>query len=374
MVDHMDKTQIIPYQRCQRMKNQSPALIRHYSEICESKIHVWKKGKDVFNAKPVKYAQPVYYPGVFIMNKNRKALITYDHDQNQENIYNDNGYCDNMKIIPRQDICGLTTIKTPSICKIIQIKDTAAFTAMLNNELSQQISNSQSQKPKYIYNVTKHLKSTTLQPLPLPSPNNSPDFDDTDDDDDDDHDKDSDGDQFMTTIDQLTKTNNENKINDEEEFETPPPVPSVYINNNNNKISDNDDDDDDGDDLAADQCNDFLNKSFIKPSVTSKDVAGAQRIKENTKNKALISTKEDHRTQINFSTKVNFCLMVESGMTHREAWLWCKKHGFVVGKGYSGCGRWARNGSAYYLRLIAENGDSYKFCSCNTNFFCSYNT
>ena len=277
-------------------------------------------------------------------------------------------------IIPRQDICGLTTIKTPSICKIIKIKDTAAFTAMVNDELSQQISNSQSQKTRYIYNVTKHLKSTNLQPMPSPNSDINEESEDSNDNEPiymkegelDSYD--SDGDTFMATIDKLAefKNNNlllnENKIEDDDDYPEPPPVPP-YVKCDASKIAV-------GDDLAADQCNSFLNKSFIKPSVTSKDVAGAQRIKDITKNKALISTKDDHRTQINFSTKVNFCLMVESGMTHREAWLWCKRNGFTVGKGFSGCGRWARKGSAHYLRLIAENGDLYKFSLQTKLTFC----
>ena len=55
--------------------------------------------------------------------------------------------------------------------------------------------------------------------------------------------------------------------------------------------------------------------------------------------------------------------MVEAGgMKKQEAWRWCKANGFNVGKSPSGCGRWAKKGAAFYMRLIAANGDLYKFC------------
>lgn len=384
MIDHMDKTQIIPYRRCSRLENQAPALIRYYSEFEEEKTHVWKKGKDVFRAANGKYPQPVYYLGTFIMNKNRNALIRYDYEgsiapdqskckikYNKEgydseghdrNGFDKDGYCKHMKMIPRQDICGLTTIKTPSICKIISIKDTAAFIQMVNEELSQQVlSSSQQQQSKssankYSYNIQQHVN----EKFPF-----SPDDSDSDDSKQNNSQNfDSDGDLFMDLIDKKKKKKilrSEKKIDDVQQsqnlFAT-----CGQIDESMSKIPK-------GDDQAAESSHRFINKTFIKPNFNGKQLAGAQRTQEMTKHKAIISTKQDHRTQIKFSTKVNFCYMVESGMTHQEAWNWCKKNGFEVGKGSSGCGRWARKGSTHYLRLMAKNGDQFKL-RINNNYYC----
>ena len=332
---------------CKKLTKRSKALIREYSSWETQKKKQYIQHGHIFQAYPCLYAQPVYYEGIWIRNPprmNKKSLVRYDF-QTSIIEYDENGYCDDMILMPRKDISGLHGGKEfPSILKIVPIKETMYFIRFMNQFLSQRLSQLQGPKSNYSYQykiIPNHVKSTDAQPFP--SPNCSPDQDDIEDANDNipeaakeqNQTQDSDGDQFMQDCDQQSQVNN-NKNND-----------------NNNNVQEN---------LASTQIKHFLNKKYIKPQIKSKHIKGAIRKCKKAKVQAQSKNKSSSRIQIPFSTKHNFCLMVESGMGKLDAWRWCRDNGYEVGKSASGCGRWARKGSNYYLNMIAKHGDAFKFC------------
>lgn len=325
-----------------KLKPQDECIIRYFDgwEKEPAKQYSWKNGSDLFTAYPAKFGQPFYYEGVLVKNKGSRALIRYRHQGKAK--FNVLGYCDEMVSVPKKARCGLHDKLVPSICKKIPIKSTKAFKKMQSDsenaqlrqkimELSQQNNvSSVPGKRRYIYRPPPDL------PEEMPSPDASLS---------DEHDLpeeaakeqtvDSDGDEQMKIFD--------NEI-------------QKQTNNNNNRNEENKN-------LSSTQTKKFFKTKFTnKEKVKNKNLKGAIKKSKQTKIKALRSIQSNSRTQISFSTKYNFCLMRESGMNINQAWNWCKANGFDVGRSPSGCGKWARKGAAFYMRLIATHGDNYKFC------------
>ena len=244
-------------------------------------------------------------------------------------------------MVAREAISGIHAgAKFPTILKIVLLKDTMYFIRFMNNFLSQRIEELTKPRSNYQYKIIPdNVKSTASQPMP--SPNCTPTPPSSSDEieagkEQDQKMEDSDGDQFMQDCVQQQHSNHDNN------------------NNNNNNITECP--------LPSTQTKHFLNKKYVKPN-NIKYIKGAISRCKQAKVQAQNKKKPRARTQIPFSTKHNFCLMVEGGMSKLDAWRWCKDNGFDVGKCSSGCGRWARKGSNYYLRMIAKHGDAYKFCT-----------
>ena len=343
-----------------KLQPKSKAFIREYSCWSDEKRKQYTRENRIFNAFPCKYAQPVYYKGWFIKNPPRlsgKSLVRYDF-QEGEPIYDSAGYCQDMIVMPRNSMCGLHGgVTFPTIVKIIPIEDTVAFSQFMCKFLSQRIdilTNSQKSNYRYQYKqIPENVKSTPNQPMPSPNCSPSPDPQGNDDfgaanngNHRNNQSEDSDGDQFMRNCeaeDEINKSQSEAQKNTNNDNNT---------NNNNNN---------NGSCLSQTQTKHFLNKKFIRNTIHNKNLKGAIRKCKQAKVKARNKTKQGSRQQIHFTTKYNYCLMVEGGMGKHEAWKWCNKNGFNVGKSSSGCGRWAKKGSNYYMRLIAKYGDAYKF-------------
>jgi len=376
----------------------TPALIRGYGDIDQeptqykSKSGVGKWNNGFYKARPVKYAQEVYYPGLFLNEcpKKKFSLIKYDHEpENKDN--------DEMDVIvPKQDI--LDDFVAPTISKIVPIKQTYVFLEMQNERLTHQLSLSQlqssqqqqqqqqQQQPRYSYTFSQSQQQQQEQKdgddddddgddvnmQQFPSPNidqsSSTSFSQS-------QQQQQDGDD--TDMDDKSVHSNQNKFHDHQkkyhyiESSSDSDDGHDLINRNSqsagnianitNKNNNNDNNDKKQDALCKNQNDKFLNKSFRKPYISRRNRMSAQRKMNQTKHKALISCKPNHRTQISFSTKANFCTLVEHGMTMRDAWRSLKDSGFQVGKSHTNCHRWFTKGSAGWLELIAKHGDQHKF-------------
>lgn len=263
----------------------------------------------------------IYFEGKYRLPGNSKySLITYDHISDEKYwIY-----------VPAIEM--LRGIPLPTVLKKIKIRDTIAWMqtiltfqqSVINDTQIKSQSQSQSRnnfKSSYSYEINHHsINNNTQQPIEEP--------DITDDDE-------------MNS--DSSNSNNNDNIGQQQQQNTYEDTFGVEDSIN-------------VDEFCQKQTEKFKNKSFKrKNSSMSRKIQTANKIIKQTEKKGIAKTKHNSRNAITWSAKAIFCARKEKGDTNKEAWNWCNNNKIPVGKSSSFCHKWDK-GSAFWLRLIAENG------------------
>lgn len=331
IIERTDDRQITINKKSTKVKPGNSILVRAYDEdkgIAKQK-KVFSKAKfcgENYDKKKKNYSKcegyeanrvasnNVYFEGKFRLPgaSSKHALITYDHLPDDYWIY-----------IPSVSICK--GIPFPTILRKIKLNETIAFVILINQFQqsviieTQRQSQSQSQiqtqtqttnfKSSYSYKINEHSISTQQQQMVEPN---------------------------------LTDGEDETSLNEEQrKYRT------TFGKNDSIQASE----------FCKQQNERFQNKSFKRTDKSiSKKLKSAHKIIRQTKQRGLNKNKKDSRQAITWSAKAIFCAQKEKGdKTNKEAWKWCHENNIEVGKTYTFCHKWDK-GSAYWLRLIAENG------------------
>lgn len=294
------------------VKKGDTILIRGYSKIEENVTEFSKKKqftdmngkKDILRGHKCSRPDNIYYEGKYFApgTNSKRVMISYNHLKAEYNpVY----------IPTLETFCGN---QIPTACRVIKLVDTIAY-LQLSIKMRSQRSNTISQ---YSYNVEEHC--------PEPS--------------------------VSDVEEQNGEEEEENKEENQEQKGQEEPIPKQK----NPVVLWNSDEQNDISQFCQRETERFFNKDFDRTTRVQKKIQTANKIVSKERQKAFNSIKPNHRSPISFATKVIFCLKYENGMTNKDAWEWCKKKGFKVGKSHTSCHRWSQKGSQYWLKKLAESG------------------